>query len=101
MRREDAVPNGGARLVVLGDGGQHYLRLLVPKEGRNTFFTPALRLDPRDLQALAGPRGVYRCYVGTMLVQVDDENGVVVWPGDHTVWGQRLRLTEALGAIAR
>ena len=99
MRREDVQLNDGATLVILRDGGEHYMRLLVPKDGILTFITPKMEIDPFDLTSLCEPRGFFRCYVGTMLLLVDD-HAVTVKLGQGEAKGQRQHLTQALRRIA-
>ncbi|GEM_PF-6551660 len=98
MRREDVQLSDGAKLVILRDDYDHYLRLLMPKEGRATFVTPALPLDPFDLQDLS-TGDVCRCFAGTMLVFADSQK-VTLRLGEYTAWAERKSFSQALNAIA-
>ena len=98
-RREDALLQGGAKLVVLREGEQHYLRLLVPKDGRATFVTPKIPLSYTDMVRLHDAP-TYRIDFGGFSVRVEENRAIAVFDS-LVMWGARRNLSTALEDIAR
>lgn len=90
---------GGAKLVILREEDQHYLRLLMPKDGTPTFVTRKLPLSSTDVVGLQKAPS-YQAHFDGLTIKVGDNRAIACF-GSLVLWGPRNNLTRALGDIAR